>query len=850
MDLEIPDIEIICLEIISQHTKPFFVCILYRPPGTSKHLCKNYTNVFNKFLQKLGRENRETIIIGDININYLDDDNNKDMKELLTLNGFKQKVSEPTRVTDTTKTLIDVILTTKTENLTDIKVIPTALSDHDTVSCRRKLNNKKPPHETIRCRDYTKYNPIDLQNDIKNVSFESVYSETNPNNAWKNLKSILTEKFNQHAPLISKRVKGKKSNWLNRELKAEMNYRDTLQRKFRKTKTARDFENFKKQRNKVNIPARKAKSDFNKILLNEFANDPNRFWTTLKRIFPTKEITPIVKTLIIGGKITNNIKLIASSFCSFFTNIATELKSKATPLKDFIWRKPKQSYPKTYSTFRFKEVRVNEVFKQLKKLSRKKATGPDELPPGMLKDVAKQISQPLCYVINQSLTSGTIPNDFKYGVVTPVFKSGTKQDMNNYRPITVLPVCSKLLKKCIHRQLSEFLEEKKLLSSTQFGFRKRRNTELAATLFMDNIREKMDKGEMTGAIFIDLSKAFDSLGHAHIIESLSNYGVVGSERELFINYLFGRKQSVRIRNEISPPEPVICGVPQGSILGPLLFLITFDDVGSVLKHSQILTYADDTVIYVSGTSTNRIQEMLQHDFNSLVEWLESIDLITNMKKGKTECMLFGTSLKVKKEILEIRHRENIVSYATLYKYLGIELDQTLLLHKHINSVYKKASGRLNLLKRLRLHLTVQAAMTIYQTMLLPVFTYCSIITAVYNNTIETKIANFEHRAYTIIYKGRKPPKICSIRKIQKKRLCLQVFNCKIGNTCSNFDNYFEIMNNKTRNKNCMLRLPKIKLESTKRSFRFIGAKTFNELPLEIRKATSTNYFINIYNKYL
>ena len=230
--------------------------------------------------------------------------------------------------------------------------------------------------------------------------------------------------------------------------------------------------------------------------------------------------------------------------------------------------------------------------------------------------------------------------------------------MNNYRPITVLPVCSKIFEKCVHNQLITFLEENHLLSSSQFGYRKNRNTELAATLLLDDIRRNMDNGEMTGSIFIDLSKAFDTLGHAQIIECLQSCGVRGIEKELFLNYLFGRKQTVVIGNERSPPESVTCGVPQGSILGPLLFLVTFNDIGNHLRHCKIITYADDTVIYTSAKSKDDIERFLQEDFKSLAEWLELNDLVINLKKGKTECVLFGTPQRLKNKSIEINYRHH------------------------------------------------------------------------------------------------------------------------------------------------------------------------------------------------
>ena len=206
-----------------------------------------------------------------------------------------------------------------------------------------------------------------------------------------------------------------------------------------------------------------------------------------------------------------------------------------------------------------------------------------------------------------------------------------------------------------------FLEDFKLLSPTQFGYCKKRNTELTVTLLFDEIRRNTDIGNVTGAIFIDLSQAFDTLSHAQIIESLTSYGVTGTENELFINYLFGRKQAVCYDKEISKAEFVTCGVTQGSILGPLLFLITFNDIHSVLSHSNIITYADDTVIYVSRKNKDEAQSKLQADFQAVFEWFQSADLITNMKKGKTECMLFGTVQKVKNKSLIIENNSKVVS---------------------------------------------------------------------------------------------------------------------------------------------------------------------------------------------
>ena len=221
--------------------------------------------------------------------------------------------------------------------------------------------------------------------------------------------------------------------------------------------------------------------------------------------------------------------------------------------------------------------------------------------------------------------------------------------MNNYHPINVLPVCSKIFEQCIFKQLIDFLESNNLLSNHQFSFRSNRNTESAVTLLTDHIRKSMNDGKLTGSIFIDLSKAFDTLSHAQILENLPSTGLKGVEYELFQNYLFNRKQTVIYDGVASDPQYVLSGVPQGSILGLLLFLIAYDGLNEVLIHCKIIMYADDTVIYTSDKSFSTIKSNLTEDFARVATWLEENQLIVNLRKGKTECMRFATSQRTKKK---------------------------------------------------------------------------------------------------------------------------------------------------------------------------------------------------------
>ena len=493
-----------------------------------------------------------------------------------------------------------------------------------------------------------------------------------------------------------------------------------------------------------------------------------------------------------------------------------------------------------------------EVLKHLKALKKNKSTGLDMLPPAFLKDTAKSICKPISFVINLSLKTGIIPNDFKKGKVFPIYKSGSKSDLDNYRPITVLSSVSKILEKCVSNQLTVYLEENNLLSDYQFGFRSKRSTEMAASLLIDEIKKNMDAGELTGAVFIDLSKAFDTLSHASIIDKLPSFGIHGTATEWFTDYLFARKQSVQYDGFLSDEQSVYCGVPQGSILGPLLFIMHFNSVCSVLQKCKILKYADDTVLYVAGKDTMSIEKDLQCDLRSISSWLQNNELVINLKPGKTEAMLFGTSQKMCKNNheLDLKYDNTVLNTTKTYKYLGVLLDQHLKLSQHLDNVFRKAKSRLQLLNLLRPQITSKTAITVYNAMIIPLFTYCSSVAPYNNTTYIKKLDSFQCRANHIINRDNKstPHKMKSITELKRKQICVLTYKCANGLICKNFDNYFEMMSSKTRNSDSLLRLPKARTESYRKSFQFFGAKMFNELPIEVRKANSLNEFKALFNK--
>ena len=469
----------------------------------------------------------------------------------------------------------------------------------------------------------------------------------------------------------------------------------------------------------------------------------------------------------------------------------------------------------------------------------------------MIKDAATFLAAPLTFLINLSLQTGSVPSAWKTAKVIPLFKNGSRTDTDNYRPISILPAMSKILERVVHKQLMDHLERNSLLFKHQFGFRSKRSTELAVALVTDFIRKEADKCSLTGAIFIDLSKAFDTVSHSNVLNKLPSFGICGNELMWFTDYLFNRTQVVHCNGFSSEAVPISCGVPQGSIIGPLLFLLQFNNVHKVLKHSQIITYADDTVMYMSSSSLKEIEKKLSEDLNSLKSWFDSNELVINLNKGKTETMTFGTSKRLNK--LESREMEiNLngvkVSATSSYKYLGVHLDPTLNFEDHFNKIYKKATGQLNLLRRIRGLIDSSTVELIYKTMIMPVFGYCGLTFLARSQSHKNRIESIERRARVVIKSNNLTVdlRIPKIDAVVRKRAFTVVFDNLQHNVCDVMKEYFtkNAHGKNTRNEEQSVKLPLMKTEFGRKGFYFMAAKEYNNLPLQARKIESRLVFNN------
>lgn len=347
------------------------------------------------------------------------------------------------------------------------------------------------------------------------------------------------------------------------------------------------------------------------------------------------------------------------------------------------------------NSFKLCKVSTDFVYNEICALKISKGTGLDGIPARFIKDGADVLKDQLTHIINLSIETSTVPLDFKYARVKPLFKKQSRLDVSNYRPISILSVASKLLEKAIFTQMEKYLKENNILYGFQSGFRGGFSTETCLVRLSDYIRSQSSLGNYTGMVLIDLQKAFDTVDHNILCSKLRAMGF--SNVDWFKSYLGGRRQLVSVNGVNSDPTIITCGVPQGSILGPLLFLCYVNDM-PISVNCKLLLYADDSALIVSDKDVSNISSSLSNELESCREWL--VDNKLSLHLGKTESILFGSKAMLKKSTpISVSCNGNLIKPSNSVKYLGIVLDETLSGEHIVCNILKKAGARLKFLYR-------------------------------------------------------------------------------------------------------------------------------------------------------
>ena len=845
-DLEIEGLEILWVEIFVPKSKSLLVCSTYRPPDTSKYIDKNFVEKFNSMLDAISAENRETIMCGDYNINYKVSNDHIDLKNLVKMHGFSQIIKSFTRITKRSRTLIDLFYTTDESKIVESLVYENSVSDHSLIGVNRKSNCKRFIPKTIKTRDYSKYNSTQLKDELRQVPWENCL-QADFNTGWNLFKHYITSSIDRHAPIKVKKMRGNSNPWLTHEIRQLMNTRDYHKRKFKQTDSEIHWESYQRLRNKVNNKLRTAKANHVRKTMRESADNANAFWKQIKNCYPTKDSCSPAKSFKVDGKYTSDKSLIANAFCKFFTNVGSSLLT--SPIVDYTWKVfnighyMRKINPRSH-VFKFREVTLQETLKILKSTKSSKATGIDTIPAKVIKEIAEEIAPPLTFLINKSLEHGIFPSAEKIAKITPLYKSGDRSNTDNYRPISILNIISKVVERVVFDQLSNYLEENNLLSDYQYGFRKKRSTKDAVTKFTDHIRKNMDSSKVTGALYMDLRKAFDTVNHSCLLHKLPYYGILNIEVEWFSSYLFQRSQTVFLDGILSSKEFVTHGVPQGSILGPLLFVLLINDLPNQLQFCNVLMYADDTVLYFSSKCSKEIENCINSDANSVNSWMKENCMILNPKKGKTEFVMYAC--RTRKDPIKVVVDNNVINQPNMYTYLGVILDSHLNMHAHFQAMYNRISSRTKLLNRIRHKISPIVAATIFRSMIQPLFFYCYPAFGQMSNTWINKFESVTNRARRIIRYHRSLP---SFKLSLKRMMAVDAFKIMHG-IKSNDDASVIKHKYKTKGNNNTFRLPRVLLMVGRKLSYYQSALVFNELKDDMRKEDSYVRFKNKMKNYV
>ena len=526
--------------------------------------------------------------------------------------------------------------------------------------------------------------------------------------------------LDRYCPIKPMFVRKYEDPWMSKEIVERLRDKNRRLAKAKRSESQAVKDEAKQLKNKSNKLNDKARRGYIKDTLIENQNNHKKFWRIINSILPGQ--TNSKKDIHLIDKSTNEpipSDETAHFINEYFTNIGPNLATDMTiPWKPYDPRNPNNIEPFSTNT--------QEVQKLIHDININKSSAIEGIPTKVLKVAFQASVDKVVKIFNLSFSQSHVPTLWKNSKVTPIPKSGDPTSVNNYRPISLLPLPCKLIEKIVHNRVYGYLQKDDVLTSKQGGFRPGHSTVDTLSRFTDELLRNVNVAIDTLAVFIDLRKAFDTVDHSILLAKLEHYGIRLANLRWFYSYLSNRTQVVNANGVTSSMLPVVCGVPQGSILGPLLFLMYVNDMTKCIKYSQTRLYADDTVIYLGETDLNMAISNLQVDLENYSTWCTQNKLSVNSQK--TKVMIF-TAKKTHPRSADLNlilngDRLEVVNF---YKYLGVILDNNLTFERHINSIHKTVCFRTYQLSCLKIFLTIKMALNIYKTTILPHFDYADIV---------------------------------------------------------------------------------------------------------------------------
>lgn len=777
-----------------------------------------------------------SFVVGDLNID-LNPDNFQtnlatDYSDLMNNFGFFNLILTPTRLSSTRNSLLDHMFFNQLVAGVTSCTINSGISDHlpcfASVPVGFRQNVARVPPSASKL-DYNQ-----ITHALAHINWsEAVYSKDSPFCAFQDTVSKVISVASQPLRTQSRKKPVFHKPWMSKSLFKMINSRNKLHSKARTKPNNLELQRkYRKFRNYVTNEIRIAQRNYYEQEFEKCQTNPNEKWKFIKKLLNNgPKLSGPSCLRLTNHTETMDIIEICGELNSFFINIGENLASKLPPSdKSYeFYMRPRPTTP----IFDFEETTPAVVQRIIMSLTTRKATGYDGITVRTLKENASLLSPIICNLINSSIRLSEFPDCLKIARVMPLFKKGDPKLASNYRPISILTGLSKIFEKVLATQIREYFENHCLFSDYQYGFRQGRSTTQAISVLLEKLYSNFNNNEITQGIFLDFSKAFDTIDHTIIIRKLSYYNFSVFACQLLESYLSNRFQYVKVGDTCSSRQAVRIGVPQGSILGPLLFLIYINDLMNCSQSLRYLLFADDTNIFSEDSNLTRT-EICKVD-----QWCLANKLVLNY--DKTYQVLFRNVRKsTENHNFELSINNTSIPIVACTKFLGINLDEKLTFKSHINQIIGKLNHSIIIMRSLSKYLNKDTMSKMYYTFFYPHLIYGIEFWGHAATTDLQRIIVLQKRALRVILKQPynspvsthfAPLKIMPLPMLLKFRTLILFTNLFRDES---LESLITSHSHDTRwNKSNKLVIKQVTTERGKRSLFFYGAQLYNEFAYDI-----------------
>ena len=704
--------ESVWCEIQLQNRDKLIVGCIYRSPNS----CVENNNLLNASLKKVTNESSHILIMGDLNHPEIDwksgttppDLNHRASKfmEALRDSFLHQHVTQPTHIRgEQTPHVLDLVLTNESNMIQSIEHnAPLGKSHHQILNFEFKAYTSIKQNNTQKLNlhkgDYPR-----LNTEINRTDWENIIGALDANQAWKKVEEILE-------PLIENTIPKRKPprqskpppKWMNGETSKKIKQKREAYSKYLQTRSQEDYDTYARYRNQVKSSCRKAMREFTKSLATEVKQNPKAFYSYVRSRTKTKGTIPDLKDDT--GTLVNKDEAKAEVLNNYFTSVFTIDNDQHKPIFQ------DRNFDRPLLTSNFTKDAVKKKLQQLKP---NKSPGPDTHHPRIFKEISDSIAEPLSKVFNKSLDEGKLPNKWKQANITPIFKKGEKDKPSNYRPVSLTSIVCKVMETIIRDLVVEHMTRNNLFSHFQHGFIKGRSCVTNLLAVLDAWTEAIDKGLPVDTAYLDLAKAFDKVSHQKLLHKIWGYGIRGKVYEWIEDFLHDRVQRVLLNGKPSKWNKVSSGVPQGSVLGPILFVIFVNDLPEE-TNSIAQMFADDTKLYRT-IKDQCDQKQLQKDIDALATWARTWKLEFNASKCKI--LHIGNNNLNYNYTMEDGNSRRLLEPTILEKDLGTFVDPDLKFSQHIETQVNKANKILGMIRRTFEYMDAQVMKRLYTSLVRP-----------------------------------------------------------------------------------------------------------------------------------